>query len=138
MMIHPEIYAALARERTRTVLAEAETARWSRPLHRTLGRTLGRTLHRTLRRTLRWPLPRPSGRRPVRLRDGSAVLTRPVRPEDAGPLEDGFAELRYVAGVDHRDHEALGALDHARGGGVGIARYVRDREDPRAAGIARP
>ena len=46
------------------------------------------------------------------------------------------AELRYFTDVDHRDHEALGALDHVRGGGVGIARYVRDREDPYAAEIA--
>jgi hypothetical protein len=61
----------------------------------------------------------------VRLRDGLAVLMRPVRPEDPGPLEVGFAE-------------ALGALDHARGGGVGIARYVRDREDPCDAEIAGP
>ena len=105
MMIHPDIYAALARERTRTVLAEAEAARRSRPLRR--------------------PLPRPSEGRPVRLRDRLAVLMRPVRPEDHGLLEDGFAE-------------ALGALDHARGGGVGIARYVRDREDPCAAEIAGP
>jgi hypothetical protein len=105
MMIHPDIYAALARERTRTVLAEAEAARRSRRLRR--------------------PSRRPSEGRPVRLRDGLAVLMRPVRPEDPGPLEVGFAE-------------ALGALDHARGGGVGIARYVRDREDPCAAEIARP
>ena len=116
MMIHPEIQAALVRERTRTFLADAEAARQSRSLGR--------------------PLPRPSGGRPVRLRDGSAVLIRPVRPEDAGLLEDGFAGLRYFTGVDHRDHEALGALDHVRGGGVGIARYVRDREDPYAAEIA--
>ena len=135
MLIHPDIYAALARERSRTFLAEAEAARLSRPLGR--------------------PLPRPSeGRpsegRPVRLRDGSAVLIRPVRPEDARLLEDGFAglsdrsrrlrflgpkaslsaaELRYFTNVDHRDHEALGALNHVRGGGVGIARYVRDREE---------
>ena len=97
MMIHPEIQAALVRERSRTFLADAEAARRSRPL------------------------PRPSGGRRVRLRDGSAVLIRPVRPEDAGLLEDGFAGLRYFAGVDHRDHEALGALDHVRGGGVGRA-----------------
>ena len=137
MMIHPEIHAALARERTRTFLAEAEAARRSPAAAPILGR--------------------PSEGRPVRLRDGSAVLIRPVRPEDAGLLEDGFAglsdrsrrlrflgpkealsaaELRYFTDVDHRDHEALGALDHVRGGGVGIARYVRDREDPYAAEIA--
>jgi RimJ/RimL family protein N-acetyltransferase len=149
MMIHPEIQGALACERTRTFLAEAEAARRSRLLGRPPGRLLGRLPGR--------PLPRPSGGRPVRLRDGSAVLIRPVRPEDARLLEDGFAglsdrsrrmrflgpkaglsaaELRYLTDVDHRDHEALGALDHARGGGVGIARYVRDREDPYAAEIA--
>jgi hypothetical protein len=105
MMIHPDIYAALARERTRTFVTEAEAGRRSRPLRRLLGR--------------------PSEGRPVRLRDRLAMLIRPVRPEDAGLLEDGFAE-------------ALGALDHARGGGVGIARYVRDHEDPCAAEIARP
>ena len=121
MMIHPDIHVALMRERTRTFLAEAEAARRSRPLRRPLGRPSEG---------------RPSEGRPVRLRDGSAVLIRPVRPEDAGLLEDGFAELRCFTDVDHRDHEALGALDHARGGGVGIARYVRDREDPHAAEIA--
>jgi hypothetical protein len=72
MMIHPEIQAALVRERTRTFLADAEAARRSRP----------------------------------------------VRPEDAGLLEDGFAGLSYFTGVDHGDHEAFGALDHVRGGGV--------------------
>ena len=43
-------------------------------------------------------------------------LIRPVRPADDGLLADGFA-----AELDHRHHEALGALDHARRGGVGIA-----------------
>jgi RimJ/RimL family protein N-acetyltransferase len=133
MMIHPDIYSALARERSRTFLAEAEAARRSRPL------------------------PRSSEGRPVRLRDGSAVLIRPVRPEDAGLLEDGFArlsdrsrrlrflgpkaslsaaELRYFTDVDHHDHEALGALAGAAGGGVGVARYVRDAHDPHSAEIA--
>ncbi len=137
-MIHPDIYAALARERTSTFLARAETARLARQL-----RPAARE--------------RPDKGRPVRLRDGSAVLIRPVRPADDGLLADGFArlsdrsrrmrflgpkealsaaELRYFTDVDHRDHEALGALDHARGGGVGIARYLRDREDPYAAEIA--
>ena len=84
MTIHPEISAALMRERTRTFLAEAEAARRSRPRRRPLGRPLGR------------PLARPS--------------------------EDSLAGRRYVTGVDHRDHEALGGLDHARGGDVDIAR----------------
>jgi RimJ/RimL family protein N-acetyltransferase len=91
------------------------------------------------------------------LRDGSAVLIRPVRGADAPLLADGFArlsersrrlrflgrkttlteaDLRYLTTVDHHDHEALGAIDRVRGGGVGIARYVRDRENPAAAEIA--
>ena len=46
------------------------------------------------------------------------------------------AELRYFTDVDHHDHEALGALELAGGHGVGIARYIRDADDPQAAEIA--
>ena len=95
--------------------------------------------------------------RPVKLRDGSKVLIRQVQPADGPLLADGFArlsgesrrmrflarkdrlsaaELRYFTDLDHRDHEALCALDQADGRGVGVARYVRDAEDPRAAEIA--
>ena len=98
----------------------------------------------------------PEGRLVV-LRDGSAVAIRQVRSTDAPLLADGFArlspesrrlrflrrkdelsaaELRYFTDVDHHDHEALGALDHAAGRGVGVARYVRDAGDPHAAEIA--
>jgi RimJ/RimL family protein N-acetyltransferase len=98
----------------------------------------------------------PEGR-PVVLQDGSAVLIRPVRSTDAALLADGFArlsavsrqmrflgvkkalsaaELRYFTDVDHHDHEALGALDRADGRGVGIARYIRDADDPQAGEIA--
>ncbi len=84
------------------------------------------------------------------------MLVRPVRASDAPLLADGFArlsarsrhqrflapkarlsaaELRYLTDVDHYDHEALGAVDLA-GKGVGIARYIRSRRDPRAAEIA--
>jgi len=108
---------------------------------------------------------RPPGRRltgvregsPVVLRDGSAVLIRQIRGTDAPLLADGFArlsatsrqmrflgvkkelsaaELRYFTDVDHHDHEALGAVDRAGGHGVGIARYIRDADDPQAAEIA--
>jgi RimJ/RimL family protein N-acetyltransferase len=99
---------------------------------------------------------RAAGRRVV-LRDGSKVVIRQVHRDDAPLLADGFArlgpesrrlrflrrkdelsaaELRYFTDVDHHDHEALGALDHAAGGGVGIARYVRDASDPQSAEIA--
>ena len=102
--------------------------------------------------------PRPAVKsRPVALRDGSKVVIRQVHSADAALLADGFArlssrsrrmrflttkkelsraELRYFTDVDHHDHEALGALDHAGGRGVGIARYVRDADDPHAAEIA--
>ena len=66
------------------------------------------------------------------LRDGSAVLIRPVRRADARLLADNF----LFTDVDHHNHEALGALDHADGRGVGIARYIRDAADPQAAEIA--
>jgi RimJ/RimL family protein N-acetyltransferase len=100
-----------------------------------------------------WPRSAVTGR-PTVLRDGSTVLIRPVRSADAPLVADGFArlsarsrqlrfltpkkalspaELRYFTDLDHHDHEALGALDHADGRGVGIARYVRD---PQAAEIA--
>ena len=96
------------------------------------------------------------GKRTV-LRDGSEVLIRPIQSADAPLLADGFArlsaksrqmrflsikkelsmaELRYFTEIDHHDHEALGAVDHADGRGVGIARYVRSAEDSRAAEIA--
>ena len=91
------------------------------------------------------------------LRDGSKVLIRQVRSTDAPLLADGFArlsprsrqmrfltrkkelsgaELRYLTDVDHHDHEALVALNHADGRGVGIARYIRHADDPQAAEIA--
>jgi RimJ/RimL family protein N-acetyltransferase len=94
---------------------------------------------------------------PVALRDGSRVVIRPVCGTDAPLLADGFdrlsdrsrrmrflgdkktlspAELRFLTEVDHRDHEALGALNPADGRGVGIARYIRDIEDPQAAEVA--
>jgi GNAT superfamily N-acetyltransferase len=91
------------------------------------------------------------------LRDGSAVVIRPVHRTDAGRVADGFArmsnesrrlrfllpkkalsaaELRYFTDVDHHDHEALGALDSDDGRGVGISRYVRHADDPQAAEVA--
>jgi RimJ/RimL family protein N-acetyltransferase len=103
------------------------------------------------------PRLRPAEGSPTRLRDGSTVPIREVRGSDAPLLADGFArlsarsrrmrflgtkttlsaaELRYFTDVDHHDHEALGALSPAGGRGVGIARYIRDPDDPRAAEIA--
>jgi len=167
-MIHPDILAALARERFGTLLAEAEAAWRARQArrHRHPGRASG-TRTTPLRRLLPglqgWSLrpggpPRPAAEgTPVVLRDGSTVLIRPVRSTDAPLLADGFArlgpqsrqmrflgaktalsaaELRYLTEVDHHDHEAISALSATDGRGVGIARYVRDADDPQAAEIA--
>ncbi len=46
------------------------------------------------------------------------------------------AELRYLTEVDHRDHEALLAIDPGSSKSVGIARYVRDHERRDSAEIA--
>jgi RimJ/RimL family protein N-acetyltransferase len=143
MMIHPDFQAAMARERTAMLTASAAARRQARELRQA--------------RQLRRAATAAAVAGQVVLRDGSAVLIRPVRSTDAALLADGFiqlsersrrrrflgrkntlkeAELRYYTGIDHHDHEAPGAVDHVRGGGVGIARYVRDREDPGAAEIA--
>ena len=46
------------------------------------------------------------------------------------------SELRYLTEVDHRDHEALLAVDPGSGKSVGVARYVRDHERRETAEIA--
>ena len=134
----------------------------TKPAHRVAAGTPV-ALRSPLRRIPSWlrperSRPRPAvTARPVTLRDGSKVLIRPVHSTDAPLLADGFArlspqsrqlrflmgkkelsraELRYLTAVDHHDHEALGAVSQADGRGVGIARYVRDAEDPQAAEIA--
>jgi RimJ/RimL family protein N-acetyltransferase len=72
------------------------------------------------------------------LADGFARLSPQSRQMRflAGKTKLSAAELRYFTDVDHHNHEALGALDHADGRGVGIARYIRDADDPHAAEIA--
>jgi GNAT superfamily N-acetyltransferase len=93
---------------------------------------------------------------PYILRDGSWVAIRPVRPEDGPLLTDGFArlsarsrrsrfftgkvrlseaEVRYLTNIDHHDHEALGAVSRD-GRGVGVARYIRDRDETASAEVA--
>jgi nucleotide-binding universal stress UspA family protein/GNAT superfamily N-acetyltransferase len=80
------------------------------------------------------------------LADGARIAIRPIAPEDRDELAAGFERLspesRYrrffgpmkelsprdldrLTRVDHRDHEALVALDAATGHGVAVARYVR-------------
>ena len=97
--------------------------------------------------------------RPIRttalLRGGVVAHLRPLTPADRtlylagfehlslesrrlrffGPkpsLSDG--EVNYFIDVDHHDHEAIAAI--ACGQGLGVARYIRDRHDPRIADVA--
>ena len=93
----------------------------------------------------------------VQLRDGSAVLIRPVQPEDKELFLAGWEQfgdesryrrflgakgslserdLAYFTEVDHVDHEAIGARDAETGEGVGVARYVRLRDTPEVAEAA--
>jgi GNAT superfamily N-acetyltransferase len=94
---------------------------------------------------------------PVALRDGSLVRVRQAHRSDRELLLRGFARLspesryrrflvpmpelagalvRYLTEVDHRDHEAIVALDEATGEGIGVARYVRSTERGDAAEFA--
>ena len=93
----------------------------------------------------------------VRLTDGQEICIRPIEPCDAPALEAGFQrltavsryrrflsgldhltahQLQYLTTVDHADHEALVALEAQCGAGIGVARYVRDANDPRLAELA--
>src|SRR5579859_2343599 len=97
------------------------------------------------------------GEHSASLQDGSRVLIGRVTAHDAPTLAEGFArlseesrrlrflaskpnltqaELRYLTEVDGHNHEALGAIDPETGRGVGIARYVRDANNPTRAEAA--
>ena len=87
----------------------------------------------------------------VELRDDRAALIAQLHPDDRGRYLVGFeklsaqsvyqrflapverlseSQLRYLLEVDHRDHEALLAIDEDEGEAVGVARFVRDRDAP--------
>jgi nucleotide-binding universal stress UspA family protein/RimJ/RimL family protein N-acetyltransferase len=95
--------------------------------------------------------------RTVTLRDGARVRLRPIAPEDRALLAASFerlseqsryrrfltaksklssTELDYLLDVDHSDHEAIVAIEPATGAMLGIARYVRAKEDPQLAEVA--
>jgi Acetyltransferase (GNAT) family len=92
----------------------------------------------------------------VDLRDGSRVRIRQAHRTDRDLLARGFERLspesryrrfltpmhgldqktlRYLTDLDHRDHEAMFALDES-GEGVGVARYVRSAVRPDTAEVA--
>jgi GNAT superfamily N-acetyltransferase len=86
-----------------------------------------------------------------------ALEIRPIAPDDKAAMIDAFerlgpesryrrflaphgrlteSELRYFTEVDHHDHEAVVAIEPTTGAGVGVARYIRSRENPTVAEIA--
>jgi RimJ/RimL family protein N-acetyltransferase len=93
----------------------------------------------------------------VRLKDGTSVLVRPVRPDDRDLFVAGFErmspesryrrfmghkrklsdrELDFFTRLDHDLHEAVGAIDVDSGEGVGVARMHRHAEDASVAEAA--
>jgi RimJ/RimL family protein N-acetyltransferase len=93
----------------------------------------------------------------VELGDGRAVLIGPLHPSDrerwlrgvrrasAEALFKRFmspvdrltsSQIAYLVGVDHRDHEALLAVDEDSGEAVAVGRFVRSTEDPTRAEAA--
>ena len=93
----------------------------------------------------------------VTLRDGRAVLVAPLYPDDRGRFLTGMqqaspesiylrfmtpvprlsdSQVRYLLEIDHRDHEALLAVDEATGEAVGVGRFVRLADQPELAEVA--
>ena len=93
------------------------------------------------------------------LDDGLRVMLRPIRREDAPRLQEGFRRLsqlarrrRFLDQVDSLSQEQLAAftstddVNHVAWGalnlekpeepGIGVARYVRLADDPKAADVA--
>ena len=85
----------------------------------------------------------------VDLRGGATIEVRPIEADDKPGLLRAFhrlspesryrrffapltelssKDLAYLTEIDHRDHEALVAIDPASGEIVGVARYVRGDE----------
>src|SRR3954447_12762427 len=103
-------------------------------------------------------LSRPTaGAEVVTLRDGAEVVGRRVRPEDKPLFVRGFEhfgqqsrylrfmgmkkrlstdELAFFTEIDHRHHDAVGALDPVSGDGLGVARAVSVRGRPHVAEAA--
>ena len=93
------------------------------------------------------------------LDDGLPILVRPIRPEDASRLKQGFKKLSELARrrrfvddlgelsdeqvqklvtLDQVSHAAWGAanMEKPEEPGIGIARYIRLNGDPEAADVA--
>jgi GNAT superfamily N-acetyltransferase len=96
-------------------------------------------------------------RRTITLRDGARATLRPIAPEDGPVVAASFerlsdesryrrfftlqesllpAQVAYLVNVDHHDHEAIIAIDPSSGDSLGIARYIRSKEDRHIAEVA--
>jgi GNAT superfamily N-acetyltransferase len=81
----------------------------------------------------------------TKLRDGTPILLRLLRPDDRVMLKQGFEklsaesrytrffaakqtltedELDYLCNIDHEKHFAIGAVNEDTGAGMGIARFI--------------
>jgi len=101
-----------------------------------------------------WPL---QPERSIVLRDGARAVVRTLAGGDVAVVQEVFdgmseasrrqrfagpkpalspRELERLAAVDHRDHEALVAVEPATGRAVGEARVVRDRADGSVGEVA--
>jgi RimJ/RimL family protein N-acetyltransferase len=99
--------------------------------------------------------PSPSTPLTVTLRGGRRAVLRPLTPADRRLYLAGFErlgsesrrmrfftpkpslserEIEYFTDVDHHDHEAIMAM--IRDACVGVARYVREHDDPGTAVVA--
>jgi nucleotide-binding universal stress UspA family protein/GNAT superfamily N-acetyltransferase len=102
-------------------------------------------------------MPTSSRRRTITLRDGARLTLRPIEPEDKPLLAASFerlsdesryrrfftainrlssAQLDYLVDVDHRDHEAIVAVEPSSGDVLGVARYIRSTVDEASAEVA--
>jgi ribosomal protein S18 acetylase RimI-like enzyme len=93
------------------------------------------------------------------LKDGTRVRIRPIAPKDKERIQEGWQylsastrymrflhpksslskwELAYLTEIDYVDHFAWGAelIDEPGKLGIGIARYIRDTDDPTVAEAA--
>jgi RimJ/RimL family protein N-acetyltransferase len=143
-MLANSISGQLVAERQRALLHEASVQRLAREAGASR-KGYAATVHDTVARIT------------PQARASAAVRIRPIRPDDAELLRDGFArlspesrrlrffvakkalsaaEVRYLTEVDHHDHEALVAVDRFSGRGLAVARYIRDRVDHDAADVA--
>jgi GNAT superfamily N-acetyltransferase len=144
-MSFESIHTMVAIERRRALVEEAAAYSRAAQARRHRGDAAGPGRREDLARRIR------------RIRDLATVQIRPIRPSDDVLLREGFlrlgqrsreqrflgpkgsltqAELRYFTDVDHFDHEALVAVSRIDGRGLGVARYIRLRDDRESADVA--